>query len=161
MRSSSNMECEIKFIGEKENVAKATNALRDFNSVLPAPEEIGINKMVPISEDYFYYLLSIRGIVSEEQGKKSLARFETETSNMNEHLVSCYRFLAEQMLYFYDKYDACTLEAWRQKHWGVSGQPTINICEDGKIKPCGEFSLPREVVGAICRKYGVTAQINE
>ena len=155
------MEYEIQFHGTADNVAKAIEAMQDFSSILPPPKDMGIYKMIPISEDYFYYRLSTRGIVSEEQGKKSLDRFEVETSNMNEHLVSCYRFLAEQMLYFYDKYDACTLEAWRQKHWGVPEQPSIRVCEDGKIKPCGEFSLPREIVGAICRKYGVTAQINE
>lgn len=155
------MEYEVQFLGEKENVSQAINAMRDFNSVLAAPKEIGIYKMVPISEDYFYYLLSTRGIVSKEQGKKSLKRFEAETSNMNEHLVLCYRFLAEQMLHLYDKYDACTLEAWKQKHWGVSEQPAIRICENGKIKPCGGFPLPKAIVDAACKRYGVTAQVNE
>ena len=154
------MEYEIQFVGTKKNISQAINAVRDFNSVFPAPKEIGIYKMVPISEDYFYFLLSQRGIVSKEQGKKSLKRFEAETSTMNENLKACYKFMAEHMLYLYDKYGACTLEAWRQKHWGVSEQPPIRICENGKIKPCSGLSLPRMIVDAICGKYGVTAQIS-
>lgn len=154
------MECEVKFIGEKENVDKATNALRDFNSVLPAPEEIQIYKMIPISEDYFYYLLSTRGLVSEKQGEKSLKRFEDETANMNESIKTCYKFMAEHMLYLYDKYDACTLEAWRKKNWDVSEQPSVSICENGTIKLCSDTSLPKTIIDHICEKYGVTAQIN-
>ena len=154
------MEYEVQFLGEKENVSQAINAMRDFNSVLPAPKEIGIYKMVPISEDYFYYLLSTRGIVSKEQGKKSLKRFEAETSSMSESLKVCYKFVAEQMLYLYDKYEACTLEAWRQKHWGVSEQPTIRIYENGRIKPVVGLCLSKAIVDTICKKCGVTAQIN-
>lgn len=154
------MEYEIQFHGTADNVAKAIEAMQDFSSILPPPKDMGIYKMIPISEDYFYYLLSTRGIVSEEQGKKSLDRFEAETSNMNEHLVLCYRFLAEQMLHLYDKYDACTLEAWKQKHWGVSEQPAIRICENGKIKLRGELSPAKALIDTVCEKYGVTAQIN-
>jgi|GEM_PF-5830456 hypothetical protein len=153
------MEYKIKFIGEKENVVKATNALRDFNSILPAPEEIQIYKMIPISEDYFYYLLSTRGIISDKQGEKSLKRFETETANMNENVKVCYKFMAEHMLYLYDKYEACTLEAWREKNWGFSEQPSVSICENGTIKLYSDTSLPKTIIDYICEKYGVTAQI--
>lgn len=154
------MEYEIRLYGTTENVAKATNALRDFNSVLPAPEEIGINKMIPISEDYFYYLLSIRGLVSEEQGKKSLKRFKTSTSTMSESLASCYKFMAKQMLYLYDKYGACTLEAWKQKFWCVSEQPTVKINGKDKIILCGENFSVKHIVNMVCEKYHVTAKIN-
>lgn len=154
------MEYEIQFHGTTENVAKAIDAMQGFSSMFPPPKDMGIYKMIPISEDYFYFLLSQRGLVSKEQGEKSLKRFKTSTSTMSESLVSCYKFMAEQMLYLYDKYGACTLEAWKQKYWDVSEQPAVKIHGKDKIMLCGENFSVKHIVNMVCEKYHVTAKIN-
>lgn len=79
---------------------------------------------------------------------------------MSESLAYCYKFMAEQMLYLYDKYDACTLEAWKQKFWGVSEQPAVKIHGKDKIMLCVDSFPAKHIIDMVCEKYHVTAKIN-
>ena len=155
------MNYKVRFDGNSKDVAMAMQAMQAFNSIFPVPEEIGIYKMVPISEDFFYYLLSRKGIVSEEQGRKSLERFNKETASMNGSLVSCYKTFARNMLDCYEKFGACTRESWRQQHWGVSEQPRSEIVGNGILRLFCDDTFPQVMLDAICELYGVTAHVNE
>lgn len=154
-------EYEIRFHGAAENVRQATNAIRNFNSITPVPKEISIYKMIPISEDYFYFLLSKKGLVSKEQGEKSLIRFNSETKDISKNLIFCYKEFARKMVENYECYGACTLEAWRVKNWGVDKHPCVRINTGNKILLSNASSFPQMVVDTICVKHSVTAEINE
>lgn len=165
------MDYKVRFIGKADNVAKAMEAMRDFDAILPAPKDFRINKLevntndksvstaIAIIEDYFYYLLSERGDISEEQGQKSLQRYKNETEGIDENLANCYKYLSEWMLEDYDKHGCLTLEEWRQKHWGAPRQPEVRIHDNGEITLCGASELPRLIVDAVCALYAVTARV--
>ncbi|KGF50337.1 hypothetical protein [Prevotella disiens] len=167
------MDYKVQFSGKADNVAKAMEAMNDFDSILPAPKDFRLNKLdvktdnenipkaIAIIEDYFYYLLSERGDISKEQGQKTLERYEKEIEGVDKSLVSCYRYLSEWMLEDYDKYGSITLEAWKQKCWGAKEQPKIKTCENGQITICNVQSISHSIIDAVCALCNVTAEITD
>jgi len=168
-----NMDYKVQFSGSSENVSKAKLAMKDFNSILSSPKDFRVNKLdakindkrvqkaTAIIEDYFYYLLSERGDISKEQGEKSLQRYKNEIEGIDENLANCYRYLSEWMLEDYDRYGACTLEAWRLKYWGVREQPKVLLRDNGEITLCGAQKFPQQIIDAVCALYDVTAHVIE
>ncbi|WP_277070272.1 hypothetical protein [Prevotella corporis] len=167
------MDYKVRFSGDAENVCKAMEAMNDFDSILPAPKDFRMNKLeaktddksvpnvIAIIEDYFYYLLSERGDISKEQGQKSLQRYKNETKGMRESFANCSMYLSECMLEDYDKYGCITLEAWKQKYWGVPEQPKIKTCGNGQITICNVQSVSHSIIDAVCALYNVTAEITD
>lgn len=154
------MNYTVRFAGDVQKVKMAVLAMQDFNSILPPPSEIGIHKLVPISEDYLYYLLSERGEISKRQGLKSLERFRQETATMEDSIVRVYQDLAHSMLEYYDKYGACVTEIWKMKFWGAVQQPDITLLSEKEVVLKELSFVPHKVIDIICQKYQVRAQIN-
>ena len=121
------MNFTVRFKGDSYNVRQAVNSMLDFDSITLVPKDFGIHSMVPIAEDYFYYLLSKSGRVSEKEGQKSLKRFEDETAEIGDVLTCAYKAFAEKMVEYLDEYGACTSSDWRERNWGVSKHPDCFI----------------------------------
>lgn len=154
------MNYKVRFEGESPAVTLAIKAMFDFNSIIPAPSDFGINSMIPISEDYFYYLLSKRGLVSKEQGERAIRRFEAQTANIGEVLIFAYKVFAEKMVENLDKYDAPTVDVWRERNWGCSMQPECFRSKHNEVSVRGA-DVPKPILSALCQQYGVRAKITK
>lgn len=154
------MNYKVRFEGDSLAVGLAIKAMFDFNSIIPSPSDFGINSMIPMSEDYFYYLLSTRGLISKEQGERAIRRFENKIANINEALIFTYKAFAEKMVENLDKYDAPTVDVWREKHWGCSMQPECFRTDNNEVSIYGK-SVPKPILSALCQQYGVRAKITK
>lgn len=164
------MNYKIKFEGSEENVRNAIESIMDFESVMMSPKDFTMissrstgkretDRLTEAIEDYLFYLLSERGVVSKELGERSLQRYKEETKDWSDSMLSAFKYISENILKDYKKYGVLTLEDWRQKHWGAPRQPEVRIHDNGEITLCGVSELPRLIVDAVCALYGVTARV--